>query len=108
MIAKADKTLKYVPSYPNQFKTIGEAREWTKKFVLWYNTEHLHSGIKYVTADQRHLGLDKEILKKRHETYVKAQMKNPTRWSGSTRNWEYIQEVVLNKKAEKIYLKKLA
>jgi hypothetical protein len=37
------------------------------RFVSWYNEEHRHSAIRYVTPDQRHSGRDVEILERRHE-----------------------------------------
>ncbi len=42
------------------------------EFVKWYNDEHLHSGIKYVTPSQRHSGMDDAILAKRKEVYQLA------------------------------------
>ena len=52
------KTLKYVPDYqPQGFKTLDEARVWVRNFVNWYNNEHRHSGINYVTPEQRHNGI---------------------------------------------------
>jgi len=91
------KTLKYLPKYPkNGFEDLDGAREWVSSFVKWYNEEHLHSGIKFVTPGQRHKGLDEEILKQRHSVYQEAKRKNPQRWSGATRNWEAINEVLLN------------
>ena len=49
------KTLKYRPSYPDSaFSSIDEARAWVNHFVLWYNTEHLHSAIRFVTPNSRH------------------------------------------------------
>ena len=46
------KTLKYVPDYQLQgFKTLDEARVWVRNFVNWYNNEHRHSGINYVTPE---------------------------------------------------------
>ncbi len=62
------KTLKYRPEYPSlPFKTLVDAREWVADFVSWYNHEHLHSAIKFVTPAQRHAGNDKTILAKRHQ-----------------------------------------
>lgn len=90
------KTLKYKAGYPKSFASLEEAKQWVEKFVLWYNFEHRHSGIKYVTPMQRHNGEDKEILAKRDKTYKDAQKKYPERWSRSTRNWDYISEVTLN------------
>ena len=91
------KTLKYTPSYPEKgFSNIEEANLWTQKFVLWYNTIHLHSGIKFVTPQDRHMGLDRHILENRKNVYEYARINNPNRWSGKTRNWEYIENVTLN------------
>lgn len=95
------KTLKYRPSYPDgAFGGLEEAREWVKRFVQWYNTEHLHSAIRFVTPRSRHLGLDKAILDKRRAVYENAKRLNPLRWSGHTRNWSAITEVCLNPKKE--------
>ena len=91
------KTLKYRPSYPDgAFASLNEARMWVTKFVQWYNTEHLHSGIKFVTPKSRHDGQDESILNNRHEVYTKAKLANPLRWSGETRNWSMIKQVRLN------------
>jgi putative transposase len=91
------RTLKYGPKYPEQpFKSMAEARIWVGSFVKWYNEEHFHSGIKFVTPAQRHRGLDREMLEARHLVYQEAKRRNPHRWSGKTRNWEAINEVQLN------------
>lgn len=91
------KTMKYCPEYPEGgFKSLAEAREWVKRFVDWYNNDHLHSGIKFVTPSQRHEGLDKEILEKRKEVYREAMLMNPNRWSKKMKNFEWIAEVSLN------------
>lgn len=95
------KTLKYRPSYPDgAFGGLDEAREWVRRFVQWYNTEHLHSAIRFVTPGSRHLGLDKAILAKRSAVYENAKRLNPLRWSRHTRNWSPITEVHLNPKKE--------
>ena len=102
------KTLKYRPSYPSKFETIEQAKEWVVVFVSWYNTEHHHSGIKFVTPEERHTGLDIKILKKRTETYEKAKLENPKRWAKNIRNWEHQEIVELNTKPEKFKAKKIA
>ncbi|MCP4117296.1 MAG: IS3 family transposase [Desulfobacteraceae bacterium] len=92
------RTMKYRPEYPEQpFEELKDCREWADGFVHWYNNEHLHSGIRYVTPTDRHQGKDIEILKKRHQVYLKAKAENPKRWSRKTRNWNHIEEVLLNK-----------
>lgn len=91
------KTLKYRPEYPLQpFSGLTEARVWVDAFVAWYNHEHRHSGIRFVTPGQRHNGEDKALLEQRKATYTAAKMANPARWSQGTRNWEWIGEVYLN------------
>lgn len=79
-----------------RFATLEEARAWVESFVAWYNEEHLHSGIRYVTPSQRHRGEDLRLLAQRKSVYEAAKMRNPHRWSGQTRNWSRQDEVWLN------------
>lgn len=90
------KTLKYHASYPACFEKIEDAHQWVSRFVEWYNNEHQHSGIQYVTPSQRHNGEDIEILKARAETYRIAKLKHPERWTGKEKSWKWIGEVTLN------------
>lgn len=91
------KTLKYRPEYPSKpFVDLEAARAWVSEFVVWYNQEHRHSSIRFVTPEQRHNGEDKLILINRTITYQAARIANPSRWSGGIRNWEWIPEVFLN------------
>jgi len=88
------RTLKYRPEYPDRpFESLDDARKWVEAFVGWYNYEHRHSGIRFVTPAQRHSGEDRDILKNREEVYRKAKEKNPSRWSGDTRNWDPVNTV---------------
>jgi putative transposase len=92
------RTVKYHPTFPmlDKFETILDARQWSEKSVYWYNNEHLHSGLKFVTPQQRHSGADKEIRANRHQVYQVARALNPERWSGQTRNWSLPGTVTLN------------
>ena len=90
------KTLKYRPGYPSFFTTRKSAEEWVEQFVDWYNTTHLHSGIRFVTPDNRHAGHDQETLAHRRRVYEEARRRKPRRWSKSIRNWTPIEEVYLN------------
>ena len=95
------RTLKYRPEYPETaFRNLSAARTWVKGFTDWYNHEHLHSAIKFVTPSQRHTGEDKNVLEKRRQVYKQARAKNPGRWSGKIRNWTPIKEVYLNPENE--------
>ncbi len=91
------RTLKYTPAYPSKpFESIEAARQWVHRFVQWYNDEHRHSAIRYVTPSQRHHGEDSDLLEQRKAVYERARQKNPQRWSGKTRNWNLVEEVWLN------------
>lgn len=91
------RTLKYCPQWPEQgFASLDTARTWVHDFIAWYNHQHRHSRIRFVTPAQRHRGDDKAILTKRHAVYAAAKAKRPERWSGKTRNWEPIGAVMLN------------
>jgi putative transposase len=53
------RTAKYRPEFPAKgFAAIDVARLWGSDFVRWYNTEHRHGGIRYVTPEQRHAGAE--------------------------------------------------
>ena len=62
----------------------------------------LHSGIRYVSPEQRHAGQDEAILGARHALYIQARQRNPARWSGSTRDWSRIGAVTLNPERDMI------
>lgn len=95
------RTIKYCPWWPeNGFRTIDEARSWLSRFMRWYNLEHKHSGIKYVTPDERHRGIDVQILEARKKVYREARKRHPERWSKQLRDWELIQAVYLNPEKE--------
>lgn len=92
------RTLKYHPSLPAAgFATLEEARAWTHRFVQWYNHEHLHSSLRFVTPAQKHDGEDAAILARRAEVYRAAKARHPERWNGrSTRNWSPVRSTTLN------------
>ncbi len=91
------RTCKYRPNWPAKgFATKAEAQAWVKSFAGWYNGEHLHSGIRFVTPDERHAGHDRATLDSRASLYANAKAQNPERWSGKTRNWQPAGPVWLN------------
>ena len=104
------KTLKYTPAYPDRpFADLTQAREWVQQFATWYNTEHRHSAIEFVTPAQRHAGQDCALLAQRKATYERAKQARPERWkSRKTRAWNHVSQVWLNPpKNEEIPLEKL-
>ena len=96
------RTLKYHYSYPEKpFEDLLSARQWVTGFVDWYNNEHQHSAIKYVTPVQRHLGEDVAILAKRKAVIEQAKVEKPSRWnSRDTRNLIPVKKVYLNPETE--------
>ncbi len=91
------RTMKYRPEYPSKpFESVEQAQSWVDGFVFWYNTQHLHSAIRFVTPDDRHFGREEQILANRRKVYKKAQSQNPHRWSKNIRNWNPVHHVWLN------------
>jgi transposase InsO family protein len=97
------RTAKYRPEFPAQgFAELDAARAWAARFVHWYNFDHRHSGIRYVTPAQRHASDDHAILAARHALYAQARERNPGRWSRHTRNWTPIGAVTLNPERDSV------
>jgi transposase InsO family protein len=103
------RTCKYRPDYPHKgFANVSDARLWVQGFVSWYNREHKHSGLKFVTPEQRHTGRSAEVMDRRKSVYEAAKAANPNRWSGGTRNWDLPKAVWLNPEKERNDLKQVA
>lgn len=91
------RTLKYQTNLPYKpFATRDQARGWAARFVHWYNQEHHHSALRFVTPDDRHFGREEAILAERRRVYQRARHRRPDRWSGATRNWAPTGPVYLN------------
>jgi putative transposase len=72
------RTLKYRPEYPSlPFTSLEQAQRWVAGFVGWYNTEHRHSAIRFVTPQVRHAGAESQVLLRRKEVYEAAKRRNP-------------------------------
>ena len=94
-------TAKQRPEYPPEgFDSLDDARQWSLVFSTWYNEEHRHSGIRYVTPDDRHAGRDKALLANRKSVLERAKTKNPGRWSNCIRNCKPVGPVWLNPETE--------
>lgn len=102
------RTCKYRPEFPGGFATLEEARAWMLSFTRWYNHEHKHRNLKFVSPAQRHRGEDRSLLAQRTALYEQARAKHPARWSGNIRNWSLPKEVWLNRPAEENVLREAA
>jgi putative transposase len=97
------RTTKYRLQFPSiGFVDLDAARCWVREFASWYNHEHRHSAIGYVSPAKRHAGQDRDILFCRHELYTQAREANPRRWARHTRNWQPIVAVTLNRERESL------
>jgi len=95
------RTLKYRPNYPRKpFETIEIARRWVEDFVVWYNREHLHSAVGFITPEDRHDGSTEVIIARRLRVYEQARKRHPERWARNMRNWDAPREVFLNPSKE--------
>lgn len=91
------RTLKHVPFYPRKpFASLDAAWAWVERFVAWYNGEHCHSAIGFVTPDERHAGKDVAVLRARRHVYERARHQHPERWARAIRKWDAPALVALN------------
>jgi len=96
------KTLKYDRKYPGKFENLDTARNWFAGFIHWYNHEHLHSALGYVSPAHRRRGKDIILFQRRNETIEAARQKNPERWGKrNIRRWVSEATVILNPDKEK-------
>ncbi len=91
------RTCKYRPDLPVKgFATRTDAQARVKSSASWYNGEHRHSAICFVTPSTRHNERDHQTLASRASLYANARAQNPPQWSGKTRNWQPAGPVWLN------------
>jgi putative transposase len=74
------KTLKYRPEFPDRFGSIQQGRVFSQRFFPWYNNEHRHSGIAYLTPAQVHYGRAQQILDARHRVITAAALHHRQRF----------------------------
>lgn len=76
------KTLKYHSSFPERFGGHDDGRAFCREFFPWYNDEHHHSALAYLTPRQVHIGETDEALRRRHEVMLAVYAKQPARFIG--------------------------
>jgi putative transposase len=74
------KTMKYQPDYPDRFCGLEDARVRSRAFFDWYNNEHRHSGIAFLTPGDVHCGRSTEVIAARQETLDAAFALHPERF----------------------------
>jgi transposase InsO family protein len=91
------RTLKRPSSFPSSpFHSLNEARACMERFTTWYNLQHRHSALSFVTPDQRYHYQDHLILSRRRELYERARRLHPARWARHAREWAPPDTVPLN------------
>lgn len=68
-IESAFSTVKRAPEYPGRFRDDGDAVAYFERYFDWYNNQHYHCGIDYVTPHQAHCGQRTDILARRHRLH---------------------------------------
>jgi putative transposase len=76
------KTLKYRPGFPQCFGSLEDSRAFCRPFFRWYNTEHRHCGIAFMTPEDVHYGRTKQVMDTRSEALNAAFEKHPKRFKG--------------------------
>ncbi len=74
------KTMKYRPEFPQRFGCIEHARSHCQAFFAWYNAQHCHSAIGYMTPHSVHYGLAADMRAVRQATLDTAFLANPNRF----------------------------
>jgi putative transposase len=75
------KTLKYRPEFPVRFQSLEHSEAFCQQFFHWYNKEHYHSGIAWLTPESVHYKRDQVILEKRHAVLQQAFLEHPERFN---------------------------
>ncbi len=74
------KTLKYCPAFPERFGALEDARAFGQRFFAWYNNEHHHSGLGYLTPAMVHYGMADGVRDQRTTVLAAAYAAHPERF----------------------------
>lgn len=67
-------SIKRAPQYPGRFLDRDEAVRYFIEYFNWYNNDHLHSAIDYVTPNQCHNGLREIVISRRKAKLIKQRV----------------------------------
>jgi putative transposase len=73
-------TVKGHPEFPDRFASFEHAHDFCRNFFPWYNTEHRHSGIAYLTPEMVHTGQAPRVLAQRAKVLGAAYAAHPERF----------------------------
>jgi putative transposase len=74
------KTLKFRPEFPDRFGSAADARAFCHPFFTWYNTEHRHGGIGWLTPAMVHYGQVQAVRSARRQVLITAYTAHPERF----------------------------
>ena len=74
------KTMKYRPDFPARFASMEDGRAFCQKFFAWYNHQHQHSGIGYMTPAAMHTGEAQQLHQARQQVLDGAFARHPGRF----------------------------
>lgn len=74
------RTLKYSPGFPHRFGGLDDGVHHCESFFRWYNHDHHHSGIAFLTPSQVHNGQAEAALARRHAAKMAAWSAHPERF----------------------------
>jgi putative transposase len=95
------RTIKYRPGFPERFGSLEQAREVCRALFTWYNTEHHHSSLAFLTPAAVHHGRADEVLEARHYTRLAAYAAHPERFvNGPPRREKLATSVWINPPAK--------
>lgn len=74
------KTLKYRPEFPDRFGSLRHAESVCRGLFNWYNSEHRHSALAFLTPEDVHYHRVQPILEQRQRVLDRAYAEHPERF----------------------------
>ena len=78
------KTMKYCPQFPSRFGSAEDGRLFCGGFFDYYNYEHRHSGIGFMTPADVHYGRAEQLTTARRQILLEAHRTHPERFVRGT------------------------
>lgn len=78
------KTMKYRPEFPDRFGSLEDSRAFGRVFFPWYNDEHHHSALGFLTPAVVHYGMAEAVRHRRKHVLAAAYSAHPERFVRGT------------------------